>query len=235
MTGVVGSPPLVLVAHGSRSRAAADVVERLAAGARGALDAEVRVAYVGVRAPSVADATRGLAEAVVLPAFLAAGYHVRRDLPGQLATAGARSGIVVTPALGPDPLLAAAARARLVEAGWSHGDRVVLAAAGSSDPDALAGVRRAAHQLGELTGAPVPVGYASGAAPRIDTLVEDLRRDGAGRIAIASWLLAPGAFQDRFAVAGADVLAAPLGARPEVVAAIIARYRGAQAVLRRAA
>ena len=44
---------------------------------------------------------------------------------------------------------------------------------------------------------------------------------------IASWLLAPGSFHSRLADAGADVVAAPLGAHPDVVAAVVARYRTA--------
>ena len=34
------------------------------------------------------DAVAGLDGAVVVPAFLASGYHVRTDLPAQLAASG---------------------------------------------------------------------------------------------------------------------------------------------------
>ena len=136
------TPPLILVAHGSRDDAAHACICALAAAVRAALrDVPVRVGYVDVRGPTVADAVAGLDGAVLVPAFLASGYHVRTDLPAQLAACGAAPGrFPVTPAIGPDPLLARAARDRLGEAGWRPGDAVVLAAAGSSDAAALAEV-----------------------------------------------------------------------------------------------
>jgi sirohydrochlorin ferrochelatase len=224
--------PLVLVAHGSRSDAADAVVQQIAAGARSTLGVEVRVAYVDVRRPSVIDAVEGLSEAVVLPAFLASGYHVRTDLPAQLAMAGVdRSRFVVTPALGPDPLLVRAMLARLAEAGHRIGDTVVLAAAGSSDPDALAEVRVAGRLLSDALGRPVRVGFAATATPRIAPLVAGLRAAG-GRVSVASWLLAPGVFHGRLRDSGADVVGDPLGAHPAVIEAVATRSRvGAGAVL----
>lgn len=225
--------PLVLVAHGSRDEAAHACIGELAAAVGAALPGvPVRVGYVDVRAPTVADAVAGLDAAVVVPAFLATGYHVRTDLPAQLAACGAAPDrFPVTPAVGPDPLLARAARARLAEAGWRLGHAVVLAAAGSSDPAALAEVQVAGRMLAAEVGRRVHVGYAATAVPRVDAAVAALRAAGERRIAVASWLLAPGIFHTRLAEAGADVVAAPLGAHPDVVAAVVARYGVAEAVV----
>ena len=122
-----------------RTRATGDIVDAVRAALPGV---DVRLGYVDVRVPKVVDAVAGLDGAVVVPAFLASGYHVRTDLPAQLAACGVTpERFRVTPAVGPDPLLARAARARLAEAGWTYGDAVVLAAAGSSDAAALAEVR----------------------------------------------------------------------------------------------
>ncbi|MGB8202023.1 MAG: CbiX/SirB N-terminal domain-containing protein, partial [Pseudonocardiaceae bacterium] len=93
----------------------------------------------------------------------------------------------------------------------------VLAAAGSSDPRAVADVRVAARQLSGKVGSRVRVGFVATGAPRVASLVAGLRAAGESRIAVASWLLAPGLFHSRLASAGADVVAAPLGAHPEVV------------------
>jgi len=220
--------PLVLVAHGSRDDAAHACVEEIVDAVRAALSGvEVRLGYVDVRGPKVADAVAGMDGAVVVPAFLASGYHVRTDLPAQLADCGApRDRFRVTPAIGADPLLARAARARLAEAGWRYGDAVVLAAAGSSDPAALAEVRAAGRMLAAEVGRKARVGFVATATPRVDAVVADLRALGERRIAIASWLLAPGIFHRRIAAA-ADVVAAPLGAHPDVVATIVARYHAA--------
>ena len=255
----------MLVAHGSRDTAADACMRSIARAVRAALpDVVVRVGYVDVRAPSVADAVAGLPGAVVVPAFLASGYHVRADLPAQLAAvpagdptgpavgppraAARRVGVpapgggpaagepgrfsgdgaarwTVTPALGPDPLLVAAAVDWLARAGLRRGDVVVLAAAGSADPAALGEVGQAGRLLGAALDRRVRVGFAAGAAPRVDALVAGLRAAGGRRVAVASWLLAPGVFQGRLAASGADVVAAPLGAHPAVVEAIVSRYR----------
>ena len=227
MDGVTA--PLVLVAHGSCDDAAhactGDIVDAVRAALPGV---DVRLGYVDVRGPKVVDAVAALDGAVVVPAFLASGYHVRTDLPAQLAACGVTPDrFRVTPAVGPDPLLARAARARLAEAGWTYGDAVVLAAAGTSDAAALAEVRAAGRMLAAEVGRKVRVGFVATAAPRVDAVVAGLRAAGERRVAIASWLLAPGVFHTRLADAGADVVAAPLGAHPDVVAAIVARYRTA--------
>ncbi len=214
---------LILVAHGTRDPAGARTVASLASLVAARLPVEVRVAYADVRAP---DVTAVLSEvdgpAVVVPAFLSSGYHVRVDVPDQVARSGRDTGrdTVVTPAFGPAPELVSAAYSRLVSAGWRPGDEVVLAAAGSSDPRALAEVARAAHLLASRVGAPVRVGYATG-SPQIDSVVARSR----GRVAVASWLLAPGQFHRAAAASGAAVVAAPIGAHPAVADLVVARYR----------
>jgi len=208
---------LLLVAHGTRDPAGAAVIGRLAARVRRRLPGvRVAVAYADVRAPGVTTALRALpGPVVVVPAFLAAGYHVRVDIPGQLERSGRPA--LLTPPLG---LVAVpAAYARLVESGWRRGEPVVLAAAGSSDPAALASVEAAAERLGRLAGGPVRVGYAATAAPRIADVVAGTR----GRVAVASWLLAPGRFHRAAAQSGAAVVAAPLGSL--VADVVVARYR----------
>jgi sirohydrochlorin ferrochelatase len=181
----------------------------------------VAVAYADVRAPDVTTALRSLpGPVVVVPAFLAAGYHVRVDVPAQIARSGRPA--IRTPPLG--PALAGAAYERLVEAGWRRGDPVVLAAAGSSDPEALAGVEAAAARLGHLLGDRVRVGYAATAEPRIDHVVATTP----GRVAVASWLLAPGRFHRIAARSGAATVTAPIGDHPLAVDLIVARYCAAK-------
>ena len=87
-TGTPGDrcrPRLLLVAHGTRDPAGAVVTERVAARARQALGVPVAVSYVDVRRPTPADALAELpGPCVAVPMFLAAGYHVRVDVPAQL-------------------------------------------------------------------------------------------------------------------------------------------------------
>jgi sirohydrochlorin ferrochelatase len=210
---------LVLAFHGTRDPRGAVVCEEIAALARSSVDVPVEVAYADVRQPDVRSVVDG--PAVVVPAFLAAGYHVRVDIPQQI---GSRPDVVVTPPLGVDAV--AAVRDRLREAGFRRGDAVVLAAAGSSDARALADVRRAAGLLGTSA-----VGYVATATPRVADVVAEVRERRGGRVAVASWLLAPGVFHGSLAECGADVVSAPIGAHPLVVDVLLRRYYEARAVL----
>ncbi|GHF23663.1 cobalamin biosynthesis protein CbiX [Amycolatopsis deserti] len=219
---------IVLAAHGTRDPQGARVIEDLADRVRAETPVPVRVAYADVRQPDVAtvlDSVRGY-QAIVVPAFLAAGYHVRTDIPAQIAASGHRNVRLADP-FGPAPELVGVMRDRLEWAGYRAGDAVVLAAAGSSDPRALAEVRLAADALGAVLGTSVGVGYVATARPSIADAVARARGRGR-RVAVASWLLAPGLFQRKVLAAGADVVADPLGVHPDVVDLVLARYQQAQ-------
>lgn len=224
MDGV--TDPLVLVAHGSRDDAAHACVEDIVAAVRTALTGvDVRLGYVDVRGPKVDEAVAGLDRAVVVPAFLASGYHVRVDVPEQLAATG-RDDVVVAAPFGPDPALVGVLLDRLEEAGARPGDTVVLAAAGSRDPVAQDDLRTAAALLTARVGHEVPVGYIAGGEPRVAAVVASSAPRGE-RVVVATWLLAPGAFHRWLADAGAAVVAEPLGEHPDVVAVAVERYRAA--------
>lgn len=111
----------------------------------------------------------------------------------------------------------------------------MLAATGSSDPYAVAQVRQAGGMLSSLVGRRVRVGFAATGTPTVAALVEGLRAAGADRVAVASWLLAPGVFQDRVRGSGADVVADPLGVHDDVVRALLDRYTAGAAEIERAA
>ncbi|HEX2300191.1 MAG TPA: sirohydrochlorin chelatase [Pseudonocardiaceae bacterium] len=209
---------VILAAHGTRDPDGVVVACRLAdaLGAR-MPGTPVRLGFVDVLGPSLREVLADApGPATVVPAFLSSGYHVRTDVPREITATGRRD-VTVTAALGPDPLLVRAVRDRLRAAGWRKGDAVVLAAAGSSDPRAVAEVRTAAARLSVLVGRRTHVGFVAAGAPRVTDLIAGLRRAGESRIAIASWLLAPGLFHRSLAESGADLVAAPLGAHPGVV------------------
>ena len=255
--GQDGLPPLIGVAHGSANPAAAAAIDSLAglvtarAGRRGLPGLRVRAAYLGHALPSVADALEALGApvagsepapaAVVLPLLLTGAYHSDTDLPAVLRAACARlPGLRLRygAPLGPHPGLLGALERRLAEAGVpatsasTARTAVVLAAAGSSRPAARAGVARlaAAWQAARGWRAVVPA-YASASSPAPAEAVAGLRRAGAPRIAVASYLLAPGAFADQVReqslAAGAGAVSGVLGAAPEVADVIIDRYRQA--------
>ncbi|MBY4128779.1 sirohydrochlorin chelatase [Rhodococcus fascians] len=217
------TPTLVLVAHGTRNPRGVEMVAALA----DAVSTQIgttRVAFVDVLGPSPAEVLRDTPQpAVVVPAFLASGYHVHTDVPREVADS-AHPSVVVTAALGPDPVLAEVMLDRLRDAGWRAGDSIVLAAAGSSDPRALEQHRRAAAMLADAARVPVRIGYVATAVPTVAEAVSALRDEGHSRVFVASYLLARGLFHNRLADADADGVAEPLGVHPAIVDLVVARY-----------
>lgn len=209
---------VVIAAHGTRNPAGVAVALQLVDALRARLPGRpVLLAFVDVAGPTVREVLAGAPGPVtVIPAFLSSGYHVRTDVPREVTATGHRD-VTVSSALGPHPGLVSAMWDRLRAAGWCSGDAVVLAAAGSSQPRAVADVRTVACQLSGKVGARVRVGFVATGTPRVTPLVAALRAAGEPKIAVASWLLAPGLFHSKLASAGADVVAEPLGAHPDVV------------------
>ncbi len=238
---------LVAVAHGSQDPRAAATIEALVGAVRSQIqDVDVRTAYLGHATPSLSQVLGSLPErpgrrVTVLPLLLTPAYHSKTDIPRVLAHTG-RHDLTYGDTLGPHPLLLRALDRRLAEAGVgvNRADReataVVLVAAGSSDPRATAIIERLAARWQARSGwrAVVP-GYASACSPTPAEAIAALRTGGAGRtggadrVAVATYLLAPGYFADRVRAqalaAGADAVSAALGAAPEVARLAIGRYR----------
>ena len=217
---------MILVAHGTRSTHGLDTVARLAELVRRRIGS-TRVSFVDVLGPTPSEVLAQTPQpTLVIPAFLAAGYHVRADIPEHISASG-HPDVTVSDNLGPDPRLAAVMLDRLRAAGWRPGDAVVMAAAGSSDPLALADVEQAGRYLAHLIGDEVPVAYLTTATPRVPEVVEMVRNTRGGRVFIASYLLASGFFHSRLSGFGANGVAAPLGADPRIAELIVNRVNGA--------
>ncbi|MBF6124019.1 sirohydrochlorin chelatase [Nocardia brasiliensis] len=236
----VGNELGVAVSGRDADAAAAREPLPLVPGPQQAAGPVLRTSFVDVLGPSPAEVLRDLTgtvgesvPAVVVPAFLASGYHVYQDVPREVADSG-HGAVAITPAMGPDPALARIMTMRLRAAGWRPGDAVVFAVAGSSDPRARQDVRRAAAMLAERLDTPVRLGYIATGAPRVADVVAALRESGAERVFVASYLLAHGLFHERLHDAGADGVAEPIGVHPAVVRLIADRYRAAARELVRA-
>lgn len=239
----MNGPTLLAVAHGSKHqeatatiRALAGEVERLAP----VLD--IQVAFVQDAEPSLPDALDAAGpDVVIVPLLLSTGYHLTTDIAGAVTaidtaiTASGSPAPRVAGPLGPDTLLVTALAGRLAEAGVPAGTPVVLAAAGSSDPQAAGQVQAQADLLAAELGVPVVVGYAAAGQPAVPDAVAGLRATTGRQVAVASYLLAPGMFHDKLGQSGTDWVTAPLGAHPAVAALIIDRYRAHRTPVARAA
>lgn len=224
------TPHLVTVAHGTRVSSGNLVAAAITARAARRLGVPAVASYVELCEPALGDVMAAAHEpTVVVPLLLSTGYHVKHDIPG--AVSGAPSPAALTRPLGPHPLLAEVMCHRLRGAGARPGDPVVLAAAGSNDPDAVPDLEAAAHLLRSRWGAPVTVATVSGAGRSLGEAVAELR--GHGRVAVAPYLLSPGFFSRRAhalaEASGAAVMADVLGDHPLVVELVVRRYRAAVA------
>ena len=220
----MSGPALVAIAHGSRDPLAQRTVEDLVRQVRRRLlGVEVTVAYVQNALPLLGTVLARLGpEAVAVPLLLSRGFHVSEDIGREARQVGA----LVADPLGPDLRLCDALLDRLVEAGAPSGAPIVLAAAGSSDPLALADVERQADLLAQRAEVPVVAAYASAASPSVEEAVSDLHDRSGREPVVASYLLAPGVFHERLRTA-APVVSAPLGAHHVVVDLVVRRYRHA--------
>jgi sirohydrochlorin ferrochelatase len=218
------SPTLVAAAHGTRDPAGRTVIDLLrsaVADLRPGLD--VAEAYVDedVQQPGLKAVLASLDAAVVVPVLLSAGYHVHVDVTDAIAVAN-RPGVQAARPLGPDPVLAEVLADRLVEVGIND-HAIVLAAAGSSDPQAATDVEQMAKLLRARLGRPVTAAYATASQPAVKDSVAALHAAGE-LVAIASYLLAPGSFHDRLRTVGAEVVTAPLLPDSRLAELLLRRY-----------
>lgn len=222
---------LVLTAHGSadpRSAAnAAAVADRLAR-MRPGLD--VRLAFLEHSLPGLAEVLTSFdGPAVITPLLLASAYHARVDIPRQLARCHPR--IRQADVLGEDDRLISVLRQRVSELGMSRLDEnlgVLVVAIGTSDAAVNARTARVAPKLLAGTGwAGATTAFAARPERSLAEGLGRLRRQGARRVVIAPWFLAPGRLPDRvqrFADDAGVAMAAPLGAHRLVAETVLDRF-----------
>ncbi|MFB7917324.1 sirohydrochlorin chelatase [Streptomyces sp. NPDC056061] len=239
----MSTPVLLVIAHGSRDPRHAATVHALTERVRSQRPGlRVATAFLDFNAPSVPRVLERLAaqdaeDVIALPLLLTRAFHAKSDIPAVLREA--RSGlprlrIRRARVLGPSPLLNATLERRLHEAGIGPGDRVstglVLASAGSTDPEAIAVIAEIARELRHTGWCAVRPAFASASSPAgfpgTADAVRALRAEGVRRVAVAPYVIAPGRLPDRIAAgaAGADVLADVLGAAPELARLLLDRY-----------
>jgi sirohydrochlorin ferrochelatase len=237
-------PVLLVIAHGSRDPRHAATVHALVQQVRSLRPGlRIETGFLDFNIPSVRGvleslAAEGVRDVVALPLLLTRAFHAKADIPAVLREAPARLRIRQAEVLGPSPLLLSALDRRLYEAGLTPADKsstgVVLASAGSTDPEAIAVIAEIAREWRHTGWCAVRPAFASASLPRTEDAVRRLRALGCERVAVAPYVLAPGFLPDRIArgATGADVLADVLGPAPEVARVLLDRYEAARAPLR---
>lgn len=236
------NPVLLAVSHGTSSPRGSAAIAALVAAVRRALpDVEVVEAFVDVQEPDVPtalDRLRGR-DVVLVPLLLSTGYHVRVDIAK--AAQAAAANVVVAPALGPDRRLASALAERIREVSVDRrasapDTAIVLCAAGSSDPQGAADCAAVGDLLAAATGRDVVTAFLAASEPRIGAVLESLRDEDRSAV-VATYLLAPGYFDDRASeiasAAGAVAKSSPLlndgsAVSAELVQLVVDRFSAAR-------
>ncbi len=197
---------LVLVAHGSRSDAGRRAMEELAAAVATACpEVEVRSGFLELCDPpalSVLDALvrQGARRVVVVPAMLHAAGHTKSDVPAVVAEARLRTDgteIVYARPFGADHVLLDLARRRITAVG-GEGLPLVVAARGTSDPDANGEAYRVARLVAEMVHAPAVVPAFAGVTwPTVPDALAQLAALGATEVCAFAWFIATGVLLDR--------------------------------------
>ena len=150
---------LVLVAHGTRRPGGVEMIGDLAARVSTLLGHRVQVAFVDVLGPTPSEVLSRdpslCGPAIVVPAFLSRGYHVRTDLPTHVAASG-HPDVTVTPALGPSQDIVRIVAEQLVKSGWRRGDSVDSGGRRHVGPTSAG--RPAYHRRAAVDHAPLPRG-----------------------------------------------------------------------------
>ncbi|WP_328667378.1 sirohydrochlorin chelatase [Streptomyces sp. NBC_00322] len=237
-------PVLLVIAHGSRDPRHAATVHALVERARSLRPGlRVETGFLDFNAPSVPRvlerlAAEGVRDVVALPLLLTRAFHAKADIPAVLRKAPSRLSIHQADVLGPSPLLLSALERRLYEAGLDASHKrstgLVLASAGSTDPEAIAVIADVARELRHTGWCAVRPAFASASLPRTEDAVRALRDEGCERVAVAPYVIAPGRLPDRIAAGAreADVLADVLGPAPELAELLLERYEEARAPAR---
>lgn len=214
---------VLIVGHGSRDASANQEFEQLVARYRSRRpELDLRYAYLELAQPSLTDALAALPreaeDVVLLPLFLFAAGHMKRDIPAVLAAArGLRpqTRFRATRELGVHPLLIDLALARAGEAIHFEDADVsktvlIVVGRGSSDSNATAEFCELARLIGQrrLFAQTLP-SYIAMARPTFEETLELAARAQPGRILIIPYLLFAGrlleqlqlqvaAFRDRY-------------------------------------
>ncbi len=210
---------LLLIAHGTRNPRGAAEMDELVERVQGRLEVHAAAAWLeDFASPHAAAAAaelvdRGASALVTLPLLHFAAGHAKTDVPAELAAV--RAAFPGLPlhhgrVLGVHPALLRLGAARVAAVSTDAAEEaLVVAASGSSDPDANGELAKAARMLAEATGHRwVEPCFAGVTWPAIDEVLARVAAAGVRRAVLFSWSLLAGLLEQRVARAAKKVSAA---------------------------
>lgn len=218
---------LVAVAHGTRQLQGQIVINSLIKRIQNMRpDIRVHLSFIEIQSPSLTQVLQQVPNCVVVPLLLSRGYHISQDIQDIVARVSPAS--VVADPLGPDPILAKILTQRLIQAGVQRQDRVILAAAGSSRFVAGQDVEELAELVSCYFGKEIKPAYISSMAPYVGEVVQKYKSLPNTKVAVATYLLAPGIFANQLNYCGANFVTEPIGDDDQLARLILTRFEQAQ-------
>jgi sirohydrochlorin cobaltochelatase len=245
---MIDTPALLLIAHGTRDPRGVEEMAELVGHLRARHSAPVGHAWLEdfAQPDPVAAAgdlvDQGVERLVTVPFLNLGAGHAKTDVPaGVAAIRAAHPGLLVAHArvLGLHDGLFALARQRVAAAAGApaDGDVLLIAASGSSDPDANGDLWKAARFLAEGTGHRwCEAAFAGVTWPKADVVLRRVAAAGARRVVLFSWSLLAGLLEQRFTAMADEVSAATglevvdagrFGPDPLVAEVVLDRHREA--------
>ena len=193
---------VVLVGHGSRlERANEEFSELVRNVAICCPDQDVHGAFLELAAPAVEDvlteAAHLHARALVVPVFLFAAAHLRRDLPAHVSAVramGWKSVVDTTGPIGDSAFIRALAADLVVASGESMAapGEVVLVGRGSSDADVTRTFVGLAEQFSRSLSMPVQPAFLAVAEPSVDEALAAATARSARSVVVLPYLMFAG-------------------------------------------
>ncbi len=237
---------LLLVGHGTRDTVGVSEFLSLAAQVEARSGVLVEPCFLEIAEPSIAGglarlAERGAREIIVVPVLLFAAGHAKRDIPAAVVAAAARFPSIntrQTPVLECHPRILDLSERKFTEAVAGRepvpsSDTILLMVGrGSFDPHATAAMHRfAALRAERSAGVPVETCFVAMQTPALAPTLERLAAAHHRRVVVQPHLLFRGELLEDIADQIASIaatapatewlLTAPLGAEPELVAAVM--------------
>ncbi len=218
---------LVAVAHGTRQLQGQLVVKSLINRVQNMRpDLRVHLSFIEIQSPSLGQVLQQVPNCVVVPLLLSRGYHISQDIEETVRKIS--PDIAIADPLGPDPILAQILTQRLIDAGVKKQDSVVLAAAGSSRFVACQDVEDLAELVSFYFGKTVKPAYISSMTPYVGEVVREYKTSPSSKVAVATYLLAPGTFSNQLDHCGANLVTEPIGDNDQLAKLILTRFEQAQ-------
>jgi sirohydrochlorin ferrochelatase len=195
---------ILYIGHGTRSKKGAVEIRAFIESVKARIDVPIQeLSFLELTEPLIEEGfetcvERGATEIDVVPLFLLAAGHIKRDIPEALSPIIAKYPTIPVKIKNPfgvqDVILDGVAELIRDSAGEvTPEDRLLIVGVGSSDPDVHVNFGKIADGIGERLGAQrVSVCYLAATEPKLNEGLENISEGAVGRVIVVPYMLFTG-------------------------------------------